>query len=215
MSALWKRLRVRWRRHVPIPLASPAARQDPYPFYKELRDVAPVHCVEKGRTWTISRYEDVQHVLRCPDIYRSSGVEGNEPTLLGNEGPDHARVRKIVSRLFDPGHIASFEEPIRRLAHEHLDEMAARRECEFMRDLAIPLPIKVVAILLDLDPSRADDYYRWSQAFTTDRAGSLSADEERTRQDDLREKRAFVMEYLQECRRSPERGVLASVVSLK
>jgi cytochrome P450 len=212
MNALWKRLRAYWRNYVPVPLGSRAARQDPYPFYKELREVAPVHCVEKRRTWTVSRYKDVQQVLRCPDVYGSSGIAGNEPTLLGNDGSDHARVRKIVSRLFDPRHIASFEEPIRRLAHEHLDEMAARRQCEFMRDLAIPLPIKVMAILLDLDPCRSDDYYRWSQAFITDRVESLSADEESTRQDDLREMRAFVVEYVKRCRRSPEGGVLASEV---
>jgi cytochrome P450 len=66
--------------------------EDPYPHYKALRDAAPVHFAPEARLWCVSRYEDVQAVLRADDVFSSramftmvmnGGHEGNPPLTLG------------------------------------------------------------------------------------------------------------------------------------
>jgi cytochrome P450 len=59
-------------------------RADPYPLYRELRDRAPVHRVPGSEVYCISRYDDVQQVLRAPDLYSSRAML----TVLLNAGPD-------------------------------------------------------------------------------------------------------------------------------
>src|SRR5512145_854322 len=47
------------------PLA-PGFREDPYPFYRRLRETDPFHRSYPASGWVLSRYEDVLAVLRDP-----------------------------------------------------------------------------------------------------------------------------------------------------
>ncbi len=53
------------------PLASHA---DPYPIYRRLRDEAPVHHNEQRRIWSVTRFDDVMHVLKTPEIFSSRAM---------------------------------------------------------------------------------------------------------------------------------------------
>jgi cytochrome P450 len=68
-------------------------RANPFPEYRRLREFSPIHRVRDG-LWVVSRYDDVSHVLRSPDLYSSSatrlmmmgglqtGMQADEATLL-------------------------------------------------------------------------------------------------------------------------------------
>ena len=47
---------------------------DPYPHYRELRDTAPVHFAPEAKLWCVSRYEDVQAVLRADEVFSSRAM---------------------------------------------------------------------------------------------------------------------------------------------
>ena len=65
-------------------LASPEIRQDPFPYYEWLREQAPCH--KSGGVWLISRYEDVNRLLR--DRRLSSDIrKADEPLLTGALAP--------------------------------------------------------------------------------------------------------------------------------
>ena len=51
-----------------------AAHADPYPIYRRLRDEAPVHYNEQRRIWSVTRYDDVMHVLGSPEIFSSRAM---------------------------------------------------------------------------------------------------------------------------------------------
>jgi cytochrome P450 len=66
----------------------PEFNADPYPHYRELRAHAPVHFAPEAAVWCVSRYEDVQAVLRADDVFSSramftmimnNGIEGAPP----------------------------------------------------------------------------------------------------------------------------------------
>src|SRR5262245_33388631 len=62
----------------------PAFRTDPYPFYRELRDRAPLHFAPQANVWCVSRYEDVQGVLKRDDVFSSRAMF----TMLMNNGQE-------------------------------------------------------------------------------------------------------------------------------
>ena len=61
---------------------SSACREDPYPVYRALRDDAPVHYVKSMDAWCVSRYDDVQNVLKNPEHFSSRAMF----TMLMNNG---------------------------------------------------------------------------------------------------------------------------------
>jgi len=60
-------------------------RENPFPCYRALREGAPVHPSASTGAWCVSRYDDVMHVLRNPELFSSRAMF----TFLmngGNEG---------------------------------------------------------------------------------------------------------------------------------
>ena len=74
---------------------------DPYPHYRRLRDTAPVHFAPEAGLWCVSRYEDVQAVLRADDVFSSRAMF----TMIMNAGYDGAPplswpVVRFIAQLF-------------------------------------------------------------------------------------------------------------------
>src|SRR5256885_9066692 len=51
-----------------------AAHADPYPIYRRLRDEAAVHHNEQRRIWSVTRFDDVMHVLKTPEVFSSRAM---------------------------------------------------------------------------------------------------------------------------------------------
>jgi cytochrome P450 len=75
---------------------------DPYPHYRELRDEAPVYLAPQSKLVCVSRYEDVQAVLRADDVFSSRAMF----TMIMNGGFDGTPpitwpfVRMVASMFF-------------------------------------------------------------------------------------------------------------------
>src|SRR5215472_3634881 len=51
-----------------------ATHADPYPIYQRLRDEAPVHYSAARRIWSVTRFDDVMHVLKTPEVFSSRAM---------------------------------------------------------------------------------------------------------------------------------------------
>ena len=159
-----------------INLFDPAFREDPYPFYAESRARSPVAQVDPIGAWLVTGYDSVVEVLKSPSVYSSAAMhgamsqietdedEGPPPMVITTDPPKHDRLRTLVNRGFTPGRIARIEPRIREIAADLFASMDARGECDLVADLAVPLPVRVIAELLGVDPDRYEDFKRWSQA---------------------------------------------------
>ena len=93
------RLLVAWERResgVAYDLLSPQLRQDPYPIYRELRSKDPVHRMRLVKAWALTRYEDVEKVLRDDKRFCNGDrilVKTIPLSLLDMDPPEHTRVR--------------------------------------------------------------------------------------------------------------------------
>jgi len=129
---------------------------DPYPVYRELRDLAPVYRNEKLRFWALSRYDDVVAAHLDPETYRSSGgvtIEGREaaaPMLIVKDPPEHTWHRRLVNKVFTPRRIATLEPFIRARTAELLDRVADKDEFDVVQEFSVLLPLDVISELIGI-----------------------------------------------------------------
>jgi cytochrome P450 len=138
----------------------------PHDVFRRLRREAPVYWHARGHErggkgfFVVSKYEDVKHVGRSPQIYSSepgitivespsqADFEAGQSSMLQMDPPRHARYRKLVSGGFTPRRINALEPMVRALANEILDEAAAKPQVDYVTDIAAELPLRVIARFL-------------------------------------------------------------------
>jgi cholest-4-en-3-one 26-monooxygenase len=80
------------------------------------------------------------------------------------DDPEHTRQRRLVNKGFTPRMVRQLSDHIRELSNEIIDEIAAAGECDFVEDVAIHVPLIVIAELMGLDPAQRQKLYHWSDA---------------------------------------------------
>ena len=139
---------------------------DPYPTYRWLREHAPVYWDAESRLWVLSRYHDVVHVSKSSDIFSAAqGVLPETDTLVSivcMDDPRHQRLRKLVNKGFTPRMVGLLEPYVRELAGRLIDGVAARGTCDLVNDLAVPLPLYIIAEMLGIRREDFAQFHDWS-----------------------------------------------------
>ena len=139
---------------------------DPYPTYKWLRENAPVYWDAASRLWVLSRYDDIVQVSKNPEVF--SAAQGVLPdsdamvSIVCMDDPRHLRLRKLVNRGFTPRMVGMLEPKIRALTTEILDGIAARGACDLVREVAVPLPLYIIAEMLGIPREDFPRFHDWS-----------------------------------------------------
>jgi cytochrome P450 family 142 subfamily A polypeptide 1 len=139
---------------------------DPFADYAWMRERAPAYLDERNAVWALSRYADVIAAEKDPETFsshRAPRPHGDHlPMMISMDNPEHAVRRKLVSAGFTPKRVREHEATIRRICSEIVDRVAPRGECDFVWDVAAPLPLLLIADLLGFPPEAYDDLLRWS-----------------------------------------------------
>jgi cytochrome P450 family 142 subfamily A polypeptide 1 len=140
---------------------------DPYPTYRRLRDEAPVYRDAVNGIWGVSRYHDIVAIEKDPARYTSS--HGSRPRIVGdvssinNDDPLHQNKRRLVARRFTPRSVKQHEDHVRRIVTDLIDAVAPNGACDVVRDLAAPLPARVITELLGFPGELAPKCREWSE----------------------------------------------------
>lgn len=140
---------------------------DPHPFYATLRELCPVAGVPfgDGKTYMISRHEDVTFALRNPDIFSSEGAVdiGQERPLIPLEidPPDHVKWRRLMDPHLAPKRVAPLEDDIRKLVNEIIDTFVDEDQINFHEAFSVPVPCTMFLRLLGLPNDEMDQLVRW------------------------------------------------------
>ncbi len=168
----------------------PRLRSDPYSIYRELRQEAPVYWQPLMQTWVLTKYEDNLEVLRDHaafssertraknalvqqlESYRlSSGPLGTTPTMLSLDPPAHTRIRSLANKAFTPRVVERSRPHIHEIAEELLDALPRPDTLDVVADLAVPLPMIVIAGVLGVPVSDRDRFKAWSSYITAGLGG--------------------------------------------
>jgi cytochrome P450 len=82
--------------------------------------------------------------------------------LIAEDGERHASLRAIVNRGFTPRRIAAWEPRIRELVEACSAPLREGRDFDVIRDLAVPVPVTIIAEMLGVPSERLADFKRWS-----------------------------------------------------
>ena len=142
---------------------TPEGRANPYPFYRRIREAAPVFYSDTMRAWVLSRYEDCYGALRDPRIGKDFEERMDEvrpwwrerisltrfsKSMLNIDGPEHTRLRRMVSKLFTFRSVEKLRPAIERMVDELIDPLVDSQGGDLVPTLAFPLPVKVIGELL-------------------------------------------------------------------
>ncbi len=154
---------------------------DPYPVYADLREREPVHYDEATDHWLISRYEDVNALLRDRRFGRTyrhlaSHAEMGHPDppdwhgpfwdlinagILDMEPPNHTRVRRLVAKAFTPRFVEGLRPRVQSIMDGLVDELDGAGEFDLIR-VAEPLPVTVIAEMLGVPEGDRHHLRPWS-----------------------------------------------------
>lgn len=152
---------------------APAVIDDPYAYYSRLREVDPVHWNPLHEAWIVTRYDDVTWVARHPELFSSAVFKLDQrppypPVALEDLG-EHAFVKaNLVGRLTNtdppehsvqrgrlrPYFTAAVSERWREMViaaiARLLDAVEGSNRMDVVADLAVPLPLNVIAEIMDV-----------------------------------------------------------------
>ncbi len=141
--------------------------QNAHEVWSEMRQTSPVHWDPVAQVWGIAKYEDVVAVEKNPKTfssYRAPRPHGQHlPMMISMDDPEHQRRRSLVNRGFTPKRVNSHEPMLRDLCRTIINKVAEKGSCDFVWEIAAPLPLLVIAELLGYDDSWHDDLLRWSE----------------------------------------------------
>jgi cytochrome P450 len=144
--------------------------EDPYPYYKRLRDEAPLYHNEELGFWALSRHADVHQGFRNSTTLSNKYGVSLDPasrgphasktmSFLAMDDPAHLRLRTLVSKGFTPRRIRELEARVTEIAVQHLDTMldkAIGGTVDYVDEFAGKLPMDVISELMGVpDPDRA------------------------------------------------------------
>jgi cytochrome P450 len=160
---------------------SPLFLANPYSFYKELRETAPIFFYEPWGKWILTRYEDINFLLRDKRLGRVIALKPEERkprseieaayevsrdgSLMEIEPPDHTRIKDVFHQTFTPKRVRELSSKIHALCNTLVDDLLERpvRQADLIDDFAQTIPVTVIADLLGIPERDRHNLVPWSR----------------------------------------------------
>src|SRR5919199_1110057 len=180
----------------------PEVIECPYDFYKLAREQAPVmelpQAMPGAKLFLVTRYDLVMEILKNAEVFSSNfssllaGKEEQDPeiqkiesqgwpqvnTLLTADPPEHERFRVLVNKAFTTSRVKKMQNYMEQIVDELIDRFIDKGECEFINELAVPLPVKVIAAQLGVPQEDLPKFKKWSDSFIARLGRMISKEQE-------------------------------------
>jgi cytochrome P450 len=126
-----------------------------------------------GGHWVINGYDLIFEAARDTETFSSRKMVvprmENEPTYIPIylDPPVHWTYRKVLVEAFSPKAVAGLEKEIRALAIELIDAVADSGACNFVHQVAEPLPVKIFMRMMGIPLERFADFREWVQVIVS------------------------------------------------
>ncbi len=186
---------------------------------KWLRENDPIHWAEKSQLWLISKFKDVSYISKHQELFSSSqGVRPGNPARLGlidEAEPRHGQLRSLINKGFTPRMVKKWEVIFRQLATETIDKIAKKGECDFVDDIAVPMPLLLIAEMIGIRKEDRERFHHWSDTMIAadgnldnpeiiEKAGAA-----------FMEYSAYVTEIINDRRKNPQDDLVSILVRAK
>ena len=155
----------------------------PHELFRRLRSESPVCFLPEPAGpgyWGVFRYDELFEVSRHPQTFGShpntmipDPDEGDDAAsaageiMLNQDPPRHTQLRKLVNRGFTPRQIAALEPRIRARVGRILDSAAAHGTFDLVNDVAVEVPLQVIAELVGVPEEERHQVFAWTERMMT------------------------------------------------
>lgn len=162
-------------------LLDPAVIENPYPFYRALRNTAPVYQVPGTEVYLVSSWHLIHEVLRNqadysanltgilitdaqgqPALFDLTRFGGTVDAIANADEPLHAVHRKLVLPQLNTRKVAAMEMEVRQWVQQGLARLLAAGQGDCVGELANAIPVKVMARLVGLPLEDVDQLLDWA-----------------------------------------------------
>jgi cytochrome P450 len=183
----------------------------------ELRREDPVHWDPVNQWWLVTRHADVREISRRPELFSSEPrgpwhVFEYHFSMQAMDGERHTRHRNVVSRAFTPRLVSMLTERALRYADEAIDALAGRDAAEFVAELAVPVPLRIIADMLGVADGDLEQFRRWSDAMILAGGGHAQEDALRETQHLMADFLGYLGDAVEQRRARPTDDVLSRIV---
>ena len=162
---------------IPEPLQSEEALHDPFDWYREQRQTAPVHHDPKRDVYDVFSYEHVKTSLQDAERLQrkqlSGGHRDGEPPfsyldkgMVWSDGPDHKQTKGQLFKYFQPGLLADLEDSIEALCISQLERaLEDGTRFDFVEGFADPVPLRVIMDVVGIPSDEHQQMLDWLNTF--------------------------------------------------
>ena len=207
-----------WERHesgVAYDPTSAEVRTDPYATYRRLRSTDPVHRMRLIDAWALTRYRDVEAVLRDHRRFGNADrifVETIPLSLLDIDPPAHTRLRLLVSKAFTPRAVARLSARVQEITAELLERVAGQDRFDLIAALGYPLPVTMIAEMLGVRAGDQDRFEEWSNVLALSVDPILGGDQVEHINQAADDAYAYFETIIEERRRAPQEDLVSALL---
>ncbi|HEY1508941.1 MAG TPA: cytochrome P450 [Solirubrobacteraceae bacterium] len=205
---------------------------DPWPRLARARREQPVFYMPNVDMWAVTRFEDVEDMLRDTETFSSAEAihmvnpVPDEVTIppgcpypeLENvaqfDPPVHTRLRKLMQPGFSPKRLGHRTAEIRAIADSLIDEFIDKGRVDLVPAYSNPIPIRVMAMILGFPPEAAAKFRYWTDSFF-DLLGVPGLSNERVVElwEGLLDSDEYTRELIEERRRHPADDLISDLIT--
>jgi cytochrome P450 len=214
---------------------SPEIVENPFEANAAARREAPVYQLPGTPIFMISTYDLIAEACSRPAVFSNdfnAALQGKSrgdaeikavlaqgwphvDTLLTADPPVHTRYRKLVNLAFSPARVNKVEPHVEEIVNALIDRFIDKGRCEFVREFAIALPIRVISDQLGVPQADIALFKEWSDAIADRLGGMLTRDQELACAHQVIAFQHYMKARLDERRELPKDDLLSDLVNAR
>lgn len=184
--------------------------------YRWMRANEPVFRDRNGLA-AATTHQAVLDAERNPEIFSSTGGIRPEtpgmPYMIDMDDPSHLLRRKLVNAGFTRKRVMDKVPSIGTLCDTLIDSVSERGECDFVRDIAAPLPMAVIGDMLGVLPEDRELLLKWSDDLVTGLSSHIDELTAQAVMDAFAAYTAFTMDIIGKRRAEPTEDLFSILVN--
>ena len=216
-----------------IDFMDPVVQENWFDAYDLIRAESPAYFMPQIGMYVLTRYEDIEYVLRRPTEFTTGpDVQDTEPLLkfpesralyqekgwtrytpLGENLPKHAHYRALVDPALTAAAIREREGFVRATINELIDSWIDEQEIEFIDRFAEPLPMIVIAEFLGFPRMDLPQLKEWSTAWVLPFSRGLTKEQEVQAVERHIELQHYIFDTMKQKRKNPKNDIISRLLN--
>lgn len=217
-------------------LTDPAIQARPRAYYRVMRHGDPIHYDEKLGSWLVTRHEDISAVQSDPITFsvnkgyheqQARGMHeefrnylkehggGYFPDAIMSDPPYHTRIRRLMENAFTAHRVKELEPRITAIVSDLIASVADKGACDAVKDIAVPITIRIIVEQLGLDHGIEAKISRWSVAVTAQIGRMQNREQMLENAAQIADLQRYIIGKMKEREADPREDMISDIVHAK